>query len=213
MMIRLTWPVPIQDVVKRFSPGLLKTLAVVSQPADAINEGLGGEQFAALRQSLSGSVRWLDTDLKDGRVPGDADMLMVLETDGNAAVPGVLRSISSSCREARSSSPAPRRMSCRAAITSRRASDPQRPCQLAVALRPDAGEHTGTRSPEWRTAHSGETQHRRRDGGGARARQLPLHRGRTGRGTVGQSHHARSAADRRALGCADRYRCATQSGS
>jgi ABC-2 type transport system permease protein len=72
----------IQDVVKRFSPGLLKTLAVVSQPADAINEGLGGEQFAALRQSLSGSVRWLDTDLKDGRVPGDADMLMVLEPMG-----------------------------------------------------------------------------------------------------------------------------------
>ncbi|HLK71749.1 MAG TPA: Gldg family protein [Steroidobacteraceae bacterium] len=72
----------IEAVAKRFSPGLLKTLAVVSPPAAAISEGLGGEAFATLRQSLSGAVRWLDTDLKDGRVPADADMLMVLEPMG-----------------------------------------------------------------------------------------------------------------------------------
>ncbi|HWG77181.1 MAG TPA: Gldg family protein [Steroidobacteraceae bacterium] len=72
----------IDAVVKRFSPGLLKTIAVVSPPADALREGLGGESFSTLRQSLSGSARWLDTDLKDGRVPADADMLMVLEPMG-----------------------------------------------------------------------------------------------------------------------------------
>jgi ABC-2 type transport system permease protein len=72
----------IDSVVKRFSPGLLKTVAVVSPPAAALSEGLGGESFSTLRQSLSGSARWLDTDLKDGRVPADADMLMVLEPMG-----------------------------------------------------------------------------------------------------------------------------------
>ncbi|MGH2843866.1 MAG: Gldg family protein, partial [Solirubrobacteraceae bacterium] len=72
----------IDDVVKRFVPGVLKTVAVVSPPATAIQEGLGGESFSTLRQSLSNSVRWLDTDLKDGRVPADADLLMVLEPMG-----------------------------------------------------------------------------------------------------------------------------------
>jgi gliding motility-associated transport system permease protein/gliding motility-associatede transport system auxiliary component len=72
----------IDDVVKRFAPGVLKTVAVVSPPADAVREGLGGESFSTLRQSLSNSVRWLDTDLKDGHVPADADMLMVLEPMG-----------------------------------------------------------------------------------------------------------------------------------
>ncbi len=72
----------IDDVVKRFAPGVLKTVAVVSPPAAAVQEGLGGESFSTLRQSLSDSVRWLDTDLKDGHVPADADMLMVLEPMG-----------------------------------------------------------------------------------------------------------------------------------
>ena len=72
----------IDAVVKRFSPGLLKTVAVVSAPQAAQSEGLGGESFSLLRQSLSNSVRWEDTDLANGRVPTDADMLMVLEPMG-----------------------------------------------------------------------------------------------------------------------------------
>jgi ABC-2 type transport system permease protein len=72
----------IESAVKRFSPGLLKTVAVVTPPAAAQSEGLGGETFTTLRQSLSNSVRWEDTDLSGGQVPTDADMLMVLEPMG-----------------------------------------------------------------------------------------------------------------------------------
>jgi ABC-2 type transport system permease protein len=74
----------IEDAVKRFSPGILKTVAVVSP---APNEPSQFSQFmpqqsasfSVLRNALSTSVRWLDTDLQSGRVPNDADMLMVLD--------------------------------------------------------------------------------------------------------------------------------------
>ena len=61
----------IEAGVKRYSPGFLKTVAVVAPP--------GGESFSMLRDTLGTSVRLQDTDLKDGRVPSDADMLMVLD--------------------------------------------------------------------------------------------------------------------------------------
>jgi ABC-2 type transport system permease protein len=60
----------ILGAVKRFSPGFLKTVAVLA-PENA-------QPYAALRESLSNSVRWLDADLKSGSAPGDADLLMVL---------------------------------------------------------------------------------------------------------------------------------------
>ncbi|HTW73989.1 MAG TPA: Gldg family protein [Steroidobacteraceae bacterium] len=72
----------IDDTVKRFEPGVLKAVAVVTPPAAAVNEGLGGESFSTLRQSLGDSVRWIDTDLQNGLVPPDADLLMVLEPMG-----------------------------------------------------------------------------------------------------------------------------------
>ncbi len=69
--------------VKRFSPGFLKTLAVYAPsaartPAIPGMPTAGGPSYRVLREVLGDSVRWLDTDLKQGRVPADADMLMVL---------------------------------------------------------------------------------------------------------------------------------------
>lgn len=59
----------LEATVKRFSPGFLKTVAVVAPPTG---------QFNTLREQLSESVRWLDVDLRDGEVPAAADLLLVL---------------------------------------------------------------------------------------------------------------------------------------
>jgi len=61
----------VDSAVKRFSPGFLKTVAVVSPN--------NGQDYSMLHSVLSTSVRWQDTDLKSGRVPGNADMLMLLD--------------------------------------------------------------------------------------------------------------------------------------
>jgi ABC-2 type transport system permease protein len=66
---------------KRLVPGFLKTVAVMS-PQQAEPGPMGGgasRSFSLLRQSLGESARWLDTDLKSGQVPTDADLLMVLD--------------------------------------------------------------------------------------------------------------------------------------
>ena len=72
-----------ETAVKRFSPGILKTMAVVapSEPAEPRSSRRPSrtQTFSELRQALGNSVRWLDTDLKSGRCPTDADMLMVLD--------------------------------------------------------------------------------------------------------------------------------------
>ncbi len=68
----------LEAAVKRFSPGYLKTVAVLA-PAPAAYPGApGGAQFSMLREALGESVHWVDADLKDGQVPATADMLMVL---------------------------------------------------------------------------------------------------------------------------------------
>ncbi|HSN34201.1 MAG TPA: Gldg family protein [Ideonella sp.] len=71
----------LEAAVKRFSPGFLKTVAVVTPPAQPTPLG-GPPQFERLRESLGNSVHWQDTDLKDGRVPADADLLMLLDPEG-----------------------------------------------------------------------------------------------------------------------------------
>jgi ABC-2 type transport system permease protein len=72
----------LEAAVKRFSAGFLKTVAVWKPPATPEMPGLGGfsggQRFSVLRDFLSESVRWLETDLADGRVPSEADLLMVL---------------------------------------------------------------------------------------------------------------------------------------
>ncbi|MGH8144371.1 MAG: Gldg family protein [Steroidobacteraceae bacterium] len=72
----------IDAAVKRFSAGFLKTVAVVTPPAEARQEGVSEDTFSTLHRSLANSVRWLDTDLADGHVPADADMLMLLDPMG-----------------------------------------------------------------------------------------------------------------------------------
>ena len=73
----------IEDAVKRFSPGILKTIAVVapSEPPSQFSRFMPNQTptFSELRNALSSSVRWIDTDLKSGVVPNDADMLMLLD--------------------------------------------------------------------------------------------------------------------------------------
>jgi len=67
--------------VKRFSPGFLKTLAVYAPGGAATSPfgfGAAGRQYRVLKQQLADSVRWVETDLEEGRVPAEADMLMVL---------------------------------------------------------------------------------------------------------------------------------------
>ena len=41
--------------------------------------GGASRSFSSLRQTLANSARWLDTDLKSGQVPTEADLLMVLD--------------------------------------------------------------------------------------------------------------------------------------
>jgi ABC-2 type transport system permease protein len=70
----------LESAAKRLAPGFLKTVAVMSpSEAEAGPMGGAGRTFSMLRQTLSESARWLDTDLKSGQVPPDADLLMVLD--------------------------------------------------------------------------------------------------------------------------------------
>ena len=89
---RLTVPLPekldqagfhkaLMAAVRRFSPGYLKTLAVYAPGGPPASPFMGGHperRYQVLKAQLAESVRWVDTDLKSGRVPADADMLMVL---------------------------------------------------------------------------------------------------------------------------------------
>lgn len=75
----------LEAAVKRFSPGFLKTVAVLSPqnggPMAAFGGG-GGQSFSVLRDAMSASVHWLDTDLNSGQVPAEADLLLVLDPQG-----------------------------------------------------------------------------------------------------------------------------------
>ena len=61
-------------------------MAIVTPPAPAVNPYMaqmgmmsqGGKQYTELRKTLSENVRLKDTDLQDGRVPADADLLLLL---------------------------------------------------------------------------------------------------------------------------------------
>jgi ABC-2 type transport system permease protein len=70
----------IEAGLKRFSPGFLKTVALYAPTADPQKArfGMGGPRFDLLRQKLGEDVVLRDTDLKSGRVPEEADLLMVV---------------------------------------------------------------------------------------------------------------------------------------
>lgn len=58
----------------RFAPGVLKTVALIKPPAF----GPGGQRYSQLEQVLGENVRLKETDLKDGQVPLEADLLLAL---------------------------------------------------------------------------------------------------------------------------------------
>lgn len=58
--------------LQRLAPGFLKTVALVVPPAET------GKQYGLLAEYLGEGVRVRQTDLADGRVPAEADLLMVL---------------------------------------------------------------------------------------------------------------------------------------
>ena len=67
--------------LKRFAQGFMKTIAVVTPPAPPPNQFgqvARGMQFNNLRQLLSESMMVTAVDLQTGRVPNDADILLLL---------------------------------------------------------------------------------------------------------------------------------------
>ena len=76
----------IEAGLKRFSRGLLKTVALhTPTPAPAMSQFgsmTGGKRFTWLRNTLSEEHKVIDTDLKDGQVPPDADLLLLASPEG-----------------------------------------------------------------------------------------------------------------------------------
>lgn len=74
----------IESSIKRLAPGFLKTVALLKPENDYSQGGYGqgqppqSKRFARLQEVLSEEVRLKETDLKEGRTPEDADLLMVL---------------------------------------------------------------------------------------------------------------------------------------
>ena len=72
----------INDGLKRFSRGFLKTIALYTPPSTPpmpqYNIPGSGKSFRLLRKVLGEEYTIVDTDLKKGRVPADADFLMLI---------------------------------------------------------------------------------------------------------------------------------------
>lgn len=75
----------IQAAVQRMSPGYLKTVALVTPPSPQMNPMMmqmgmsgGGKHYEELRAVLTENVRLKETDLKNGHVPADVDLLLLL---------------------------------------------------------------------------------------------------------------------------------------
>jgi ABC-2 type transport system permease protein len=60
--------------LRRLAPGFLKTVAVFTSP----DSGAGGNGYTLLQDKLGETVRIQNADLKGGRVPQDADLLLAL---------------------------------------------------------------------------------------------------------------------------------------
>jgi len=71
----------IEAGIKRFAPGVLRTLAVYTPPQAGGEFGMPaarGPAYGQLEQRLRDGFTLQETDLKSGQVPGDADLLLVL---------------------------------------------------------------------------------------------------------------------------------------
>ncbi|MGD8852107.1 MAG: Gldg family protein [Gammaproteobacteria bacterium] len=64
----------LEAAFQRLAPGFLKTVAVVKPPAS----GPDAKRYTLLTETLTENARIKETDLKDGRVPADADLLLLL---------------------------------------------------------------------------------------------------------------------------------------
>ena len=72
----------IEEGLKRFATGLLRTVALVAPPAPApymAQQGMGGNQFNQLRGILSNDFSVETTDLADGLTPEAADLVVVVD--------------------------------------------------------------------------------------------------------------------------------------
>ena len=72
----------LEEGLKRFATGLLRTVALVTPPAPApymAQQGLGGNQFNQLQGSLSNDFNVETTDLADGAAPEAADLMLVVD--------------------------------------------------------------------------------------------------------------------------------------
>lgn len=72
----------LEEGLKRFATGLLRTVALVAPPAPApymAQQGLGGNQFNQLQGSLSNDFNVETTDLADGAALEAADLMLVVD--------------------------------------------------------------------------------------------------------------------------------------
>ncbi len=76
----------VQEGLKRFASGLLKTVALVAPEAPPPYMGMSApnmsNQFEQLTDFLRGDFHLEETKLEDGRVPESADLLLVVDPDG-----------------------------------------------------------------------------------------------------------------------------------
>ncbi len=71
----------IESGIKRFAPGVLRTLALYTPAATPNQFGYGGDPgggYNLLRQSLQDGFALRETDLTSGQVPEDSDLLLVV---------------------------------------------------------------------------------------------------------------------------------------
>ncbi len=72
----------LEEGLKRFAAGLLRTVALVAPPAPApymAQQGMGGNQFNQLQGTLANDFNVETTDLADGLAPEAADLMMVVD--------------------------------------------------------------------------------------------------------------------------------------
>ena len=72
----------LEEGLKRFATGLLRTVALVTPPAPApymAQQGLGGNQFNQLQGTLSNDFDVETTDLADGAAPEAAELMVVVD--------------------------------------------------------------------------------------------------------------------------------------
>ncbi len=64
--------------VKRYASGFTKTVALVTPQADVGQLGRSAGQFQTLEKFIGAELNFISEDLSDGRVSGDADVLLLL---------------------------------------------------------------------------------------------------------------------------------------